>query len=142
MAILEKGAQAETGRLAKLSVFNGPIFKDSDPVLQGIPIPMDYWKIVLWLNEQKQLKATGFLLSQENLVEDIDFDEAIDLDDRVEFAPYMVPVATLAKLTGINFDQIEKFDTYRSGTGEERIDLKDLDQIDEMVTSWNNADLA
>lgn len=142
MAILEKGAQEETGRLAKISVFNGPVFRDSDPVLQGIPIPMDYWKIVLWLNDQKQLKATGFLLTQENLVEDIDFDEAIDLNDRVEFAPYMVPVATLSELTGINFDQIEKFDTYRSGTGEERINLKDLEQIDEMVTSWNNADLA
>lgn len=143
MAILEKGAQAEAGRLAKISVFNGPVFKDDDPVLQGIPIPLDYWKIVLWLTDQKQLKATAFLLSQEGMVDDIDFDEAIDLDDNVEFAPYMVSIATLESLTGLDFHHLKTFDTYHPDVvADEKLSITDLDQVQEMVTSWNNADLA
>lgn len=72
--VLESGAKVEKGEMARISVFNGPIFKDSDPVFKGIQVPMSFYKIILWLTKNGNLKATAFKLSQEELVDEIDFE--------------------------------------------------------------------
>jgi endonuclease G len=75
--VLESGAEHETGKTSKISVFNGPVFKDDDPVYKGIQVPLNFFKIIAWLTDDGALKATAFKLSQTELVGDIDFEQLI-----------------------------------------------------------------
>ncbi|HWR32143.1 MAG TPA: DNA/RNA non-specific endonuclease, partial [Chitinophagaceae bacterium] len=110
--VLETGAIQERGKTAKVSVFNGPIFNDEkDPVFRGIQVPMEFYKIILWLTDKKELKATAFRLSQTELVDDIDF-EAIDIDSNIEFKEYQCSIKSLERDTRLDFSHILKFDTY------------------------------
>jgi endonuclease G, mitochondrial len=110
--VLESGAENEKGKTAKISVFNGPIFKESDPVFRGVQVPMDFYKIVLWLTDKGALKATAFKLSQVNLVADIDFEE-LNLDQNTEFKEYQCSIKSLQEETQIDFAQIIPYDTFR-----------------------------
>ena len=116
--VLETGAEAEQGKTAKISVFNGPIFKDTDPVFRGIQVPLDFYKIVLWLTDNGNLKATAFKLSQVALVDDIDF-EQLDLDQNTEFKEFQCSIKSLQSETGINFSKLLSFDTFEGNEGDE-----------------------
>jgi endonuclease G len=116
--VLEDGATREKGKEAKISVFNGPIFRDTDPVYKGIQVPLEFYKIILWFNDDKELQATGFKLTQEDLVGDIDF-EAIDIDSNVEFLEFQCSIASLQKDTNLDFSAILPFDTFEKVNGEE-----------------------
>ena len=116
--VLENGAEAEQGKTAKISVFNGPIFKDTDPVFRGIQVPLDFYKIVLWLTDNGNLKATAFKLSQVALVDDIDF-EQLDLDQNTEFKEFQCSIKSLQSETGINFSKLLPFDTFEGNEGDE-----------------------
>ncbi len=116
--VLESGAIVEKGKTAKITVFNGPIFKEDDPVFRGIQVPMDFYKIVLWLTDDGNLKATAFKLSQVELVSDIDF-EQLDLDQNTEFKEFQCSIKSLQKETKIDFSAIVQFDTFEGNEGEE-----------------------
>ncbi|HMG15117.1 MAG TPA: DNA/RNA non-specific endonuclease [Saprospiraceae bacterium] len=116
--VLESGAEIEVGRTAKISVFNGPIFKDNDPVFRGIQVPMDFYKIVLWLTDNGDLKATAFKLTQIELVDDIDF-EQLDLDQNTKFKEYQCSIKWLQEKTKIDFSEISNYDTFEGNEGDE-----------------------
>ena len=116
--VLESGAEAESGKTAKISVFNGPVFKDDDPVFRGIQVPMDFYKIVLWLTDDGKLKVTAFRLSQTKLVSDIDF-EQLDVDQNTEFKEFQVTVGSLQKDTKIDFSSLIPYDTFDGVNGGE-----------------------
>jgi endonuclease G len=116
--VLERGAEIENGKTAKISVFNGPIFKDDDPVFRGIQVPMDFYKIVLWLTDNNNFKATAFKLSQVELVGDVDF-EQLDLDQNTEFKEFQCSIKWLHEKTKMNFSSLFKFDTFEGNEGDE-----------------------
>lgn len=116
--VLETGAEAEKGKTAKITVFNGPIFKKNDPVFRGIQVPMDFYKIVLWLTDKGDLKATAFKLTQEDLVDDIDF-EQLDLDQNTEFQEYQCSIKWLQDKTQLDFSDFSKYDTFEGNDGDE-----------------------
>jgi endonuclease G len=129
--VLEKGASKETGNLGRISVFNGPIFKSDDPVFRGVQVPLDFFKVILWLDDEQQLKATAFKLSQENLVDDIDFfHEAIDVHLNPVFKEYQVSIKWLSAATDLNFAPLEKFDTF---AGQSPVPLKTVEQLHESI---------
>lgn len=113
--VLESGALAENGKTSKITVFNGPIFKDNDPVFRGIQVPLEFYKIILWLTDKGSLKATAFKLSQAQLVSEIDF-EQLNLNENVEFKPYQCSISELQKLTKIDFSGIVKYDTFKKSS--------------------------
>jgi endonuclease G len=121
--VLEKGAQKEDGKFAKISVFNGPIFKATDPIYKGVQVPLSFFKIIVWYNDNLELNATGFKLSQSDLVGDIDF-EAIDIDDNIEFKAYQCSIKSLESETKIDFSQLIKYDTYLKTNGLESLEMK------------------
>lgn len=125
-AILEKGIKKETHKQARMTVFNGPIFSaDKDRIFRGVTIPMEFFKIVLWLDDDNNLKATAFKLTQEPLVSIVDFDEsfslmgeeALDADKIVAFKNFQCSIKSLSRLTNIQFKELEKFDTFKPGIG-------------------------
>ena len=118
--VLESGAEKEPGRTSRISVFNGPIFKDSDPVFRGVQVPMGFYKIVLWLTDAGALKATAFKLSQTDDVGDIDF-EQIDINQNADFKEFQCSIASLEVETGIDFSGIVPFDTFDDAGGHEKV---------------------
>ena len=136
-AVLEKGIKKEAGKQARMTVFNGPVFsKEKDKSFKGIPVPMEYFKIVLWLTDNGQLKATAFKLSQENLVDNIKFDEmmsldeeALNIDKNVVFKNYQCSIKSLGALTNINFKHLEPFDTFKADNGSEENLIESIESI-------------
>ena len=123
--VLEDGATQEKAKTRKISVFNGPVFKETDPVFKGIQVPLDFYKIILWLTEDKNLKATAFRLSQEDLIGDIDFEE-LDFDKNIEFKEYQCSIKSLETETGLDFSAIIKYDTYKSAGARGKLPLTEL----------------
>ncbi|HLP93211.1 MAG TPA: DNA/RNA non-specific endonuclease [Saprospiraceae bacterium] len=113
--ILEKGVSVESGKQSRISVYNGPIFAESDPVFRGVQIPMEFWKMVVWRDDKNKLKATAFKLTQVPLVTDINF-EAIDVDKNIEFREFQISIEQLAALTGLDFSAYRKYDTFGKKT--------------------------
>lgn len=133
--VLETGAIQERGKTAKISVFNGPIFNDEkDPVFKGIQVPMEFYKIILWFNDKKELKATAFRLSQTELVDDIDF-EAIDIDANIEFKEYQCSIKSLERDTRLDFSHILKFDTYNKANKRESTAIGSEDELKTFISS-------
>jgi endonuclease G len=136
--ILEKGIKKEGGKLSRMTVFNGPIFDDvKDRIFKGVKIPMQYFKIILWLNDDAELKATAFKLTQELLVNHIQFDEsmrideeeALDIDKNAVFEKYQCSIKLLSRLTNIDFKHLEQFDTFAPGNEEEEVLIEDVESL-------------
>jgi endonuclease G len=88
----------------KVSVFNGPIFRETDRVYRGFMIPEDFWKIVVMVREETgNLSATAYMLSQLDFMDDLEF----------AFGPYrtyQVPIMQIEGLTGLNFGNLKLHD--------------------------------
>ncbi|MES1215972.1 MAG: DNA/RNA non-specific endonuclease [Bacteroidota bacterium] len=133
--VLEKGASNESGKTAKISVFNGPIFKEDDSVFRGIQIPMEFFKIILWFNDAGKLKATAFKLSQSGLVGDINFDEALDIDANVQFQEFQCSIKSLQKLTKLDFSKLEQFDTFDNTSPNESLKINSEEELMTFIKS-------
>lgn len=82
----------------KVSVFTGPVFAEDDLVYRGIRIPKEFWKVAVMVNDETgQLSATGYLLSQADLLGDIEFVLGA-------FRTYQVALSVIEKKTGLSFD--------------------------------------
>ncbi|QLH05938.1 DNA/RNA non-specific endonuclease [Nitrosopumilus ureiphilus] len=78
----------------RVSVFGGPIFRDIDREYRGIKIPLDFWKVIAFVEDGK-LKAKGFVLTQ-----NLDELEALELD---EFKVFQVALTEIEDRTGVKF---------------------------------------
>ncbi len=119
--VLEKGAKREGQTTNDISVINGPIFKDTDRQFRGIQIPMEFFKIILWLTSDGKLKATAFKLSQSNLVDAIDFDEDLNIDKNIQIKAFQCSIKLLEELTHLDFSKIIPFDTFQPAFGSDEI---------------------
>ncbi|MEX0275206.1 MAG: DNA/RNA non-specific endonuclease, partial [Flavobacteriaceae bacterium] len=131
--ILEKGAEKEDTDTNRITVFSGPIFKESDPTFKGVQIPTEYYKVILWLDEDGSLKATGFTLSQVDLMDNIDF-EAVDLDKNIAFAEHMRSLEAIQDATKIDFSHLLEFDTFE-GSSQQQIALDTVEMLREHIAS-------
>jgi endonuclease G len=49
----------------RISVFTGPYFRDDDPVMDGVAIPVAFWKIIAFIHDERRvLCATGYEMDQ------------------------------------------------------------------------------
>jgi endonuclease G len=88
----------------RMSVFGGPLFADDDLAYRGGRLPRAYWKLVAYVGGDGQLRAAAFVLSQANLLSDL---EAIDLDP---FKLFQVGIADLKERTGLDFGAVADAD--------------------------------
>jgi endonuclease G len=130
--VLEKGIVKEKGKFSKISVFNGPIFSEDDRFFRGIQVPMEFWKVILWFNENKDLRATAFKLSQSDLVGDIKF-EKLDFDTDAEFHEFQCSITSLEKATHLDFSAIKPFDTFDSSGGNEMLRIDSEESFENFV---------
>jgi endonuclease G len=130
--VLEQGAEGERGDASKMCVYNGPVFVDTDPTFKGVQVPMRFFKVVVWRNAAKEMKATAFILSQENLVGDIQFEE-LQFDQK--FIEHQCSIPYLEKLTDLTFTGIGQYDTWTQGEGGPEVKPVTRAEVENHVTA-------
>ena len=118
----------------KVSVLSGPVLDDADPLYRGVALPLQYWKVVSMVRTDGKPSATGYLLSQESLLDEFRIQRAPGaLPESFSYGAYrtfQVPVRRIADLTGLDLapyiaaDPLERLET----TGLPR-ELVQLDHI-------------
>jgi endonuclease G len=86
-----------------VSVFTGPVFKDSDKSYRGAKIPEEFWKVVVIVKSNNQLSATAYLQTQRNLLGEREFEFGA-------FRTYQVKISEIEKLTRLDFNDLNRFD--------------------------------
>jgi len=88
----------------KVTVFTGPVLSEVDPEYRGIRLPEEYWKVIVIRNAfTGRLSATGYLLSQSEFIEDLEFRFGA-------FKTYQVAIRALERKTGLAFGTLSDFD--------------------------------
>jgi endonuclease G, mitochondrial len=107
----------------RVSVFSGPIFRDSDRRYREFLIPEDYWKVVAMVNDETdRLSVTAYVVSQRDFMDDLEFAFG-------PFMTYQVPVATIEEQTRLNFGGLKDFDPLAQTEGSPIRPLRSLDDI-------------
>jgi len=83
----------------KVSVFTGPVFDEGDPVVEGVKVPLRYWKVAAAVDHRTgKLAAAGYILSQQDLVA-VEFRYG-------PFKVYQVPIREIERAAGIRVGQV------------------------------------
>jgi DNA/RNA endonuclease G (NUC1)/V8-like Glu-specific endopeptidase len=114
----------------KVNVFNGPVFDEGDPPYRGVNLPRAYWKIVVMVKGDGTLSATGYLLSQEALIQGIEEEFAFG-----EYKTFQVPIRRIEELTGLSFPELAANDPLvsREPGALESSDLLEIESMDDLV---------
>ena len=112
----------------RVTVFTGPVFRDNDPIFttesgDQVPIPTDFWKIVVMVKHDDSLSATAYLLSQEALVDQL-------VETTFTFGTYKTfqkPVATIEELTHLSFHNLRNFDPLANDAQEGIAEIRDIE---------------
>ncbi len=96
----------------RASVFTGPVFAEDDDDYRGVKLPRQFWKVAVMVKGSGQLSATGYLLSQEQLLQGLERAEEFSYAD---YRTFQVPVGRIEALTGLSFHSLTGFDPLTSG---------------------------
>jgi endonuclease G len=111
--LLEEGIELESGKAARICVFNGPLFSADDPVFKAVQVAMDCYKAVVWYDGQGKLRTTCFRLSQVDLVGEIEF-EVLRFDQ--VFKTHQIALQEIEDITGLVFARrMHDTDTFAGG---------------------------
>jgi endonuclease G, mitochondrial len=102
----------------RVTVLTGPVLSVSDPEILGVQVPTAFWKIAVWA-EGEALHARGFMEWQTELVESMRA-EYESLPGLEKAQQYQVPIAEIARLTGLDFGVVLGADELKAG-GRRRI---------------------
>ena len=94
----------------KVSVFSGPIFAASDPVVKGVKIPIEFWKIIVFIHDQtSELTATAYIGSQASQISQ----RARPAFVFGQFNNWQAPIRRIEMLTNLNFGALRNADPLR-----------------------------
>jgi endonuclease G len=110
----------------RVSVFSGPVFGSDDAQYRGVLLPKEFWKVVVMVKENGKLSATGYLLSQEGLIENLE-EAAFAFG---AYKTFQVPVSSLETTTGLSFGNLSSFDPIE---GLESVGLREVKTLDQIV---------
>jgi endonuclease G len=117
----------------RASVFSGPVFAEDDDDYRGVKLPRQFWKVVVMVKKDEQLSATGYLLSQEALLE-----QPLERVATAEFSygayrTFQVPVTRVEGLTGLSFGELSKLDPLRSSRFRSTAAVHPIDSHEDVV---------
>ncbi len=88
----------------KISVFTGPVFKETDMVYrEKYLIPEEFWKVVVMVKDNGEISATAYLQTQEDMLTNLEFFYG-------EYKTYQVPITTIEEKTGLDFNELSQYD--------------------------------
>lgn len=88
----------------RISVFGGPLFKDSDLRYRDILVPRSFWKTIAYV-EAGELKAKAYVLTQDDLEAQL---ESLGLEP---FKLYQIPLSELSSMAGLDYGPLAAADT-------------------------------
>lgn len=88
----------------RISVFTGPILRSNDPVKFGVKVPVQFWKIIVFIHDDTgELTATGYRMSQSDHLPEEEFVFG-------EFETAQLPIKKIERLTGLSFGNLSEHD--------------------------------
>ena len=96
----------------RVSVFNGPVLRSSDRKHNGLFIPQEFYKIIVFERDDGKPGAVAFRLSQANLIKNLPFED-FEVGD---YKPFQVKVSELETLTGLQFGKLSSYDALEQGS--------------------------
>jgi endonuclease G len=92
----------------KMSIYNGPVFRQNDRKHRGIRIPREFWKVLVFEKDNGKPAAIAFVLSQATLIKNLPAEE-------FEIGPYgvyQVRLTDLEKKTKLSFAVLKSFEPF------------------------------
>jgi endonuclease G, mitochondrial len=112
----------------RVSVFTGCIFTDKDRKLGTVRIPAKFWKVIVMVKEDGTPSATGYIVNQDDLIEDIT-ERGFMYE---QFKTYQTDLKTIEMATGLEFG-LNQYDPLHQegirGLDSEPVLIDDLDKI-------------
>jgi endonuclease G len=110
----------------RVVVFTGPVLREDDPTYRDVQLPKEYWKVVAIRTEDRP-SATAYLMSQEKLIEDLEFVFG-------QYKTYQVAIKEVEALTGLRFGELSRYDGFSNegvleSAGWRREELRSLADI-------------
>jgi endonuclease G, mitochondrial len=101
---LERYILEETVEEDQFSVqlFTGPVFGAGDPLYRDIAYPLSFWKVVVAIARSGNLFATGYVLSQKDVIDQFGIEAAQEVPFG-DYAMYQRPIRFIEDLTGLIF---------------------------------------
>jgi endonuclease G, mitochondrial len=90
----------------KLSIFNGSIFGANDRVHRGMPIPREFYKLIVYAKEPGKPAAVAFILSQQSLIKNLPAEEF----EVGPYRPFQVKISDLQSRIKLDFGALSSFD--------------------------------
>lgn len=89
-------------------VFTGPVLNDDDPELNGVQVPLAFWKIVVFLRHNDTVSASAYILEQTQSINDI-------LEAAFEPQAVQYPIQEVIDRTNIDFSYLVAHDALNDG---------------------------
>lgn len=112
----------------KVSVFTGPVLAEDDEQFAGVQLPRQFWKVAVMVNEDGDLSATAYLLSQEELIAGLEV--APEAFSYGAYRTYQVTVRRVEELTGLTLGALAEADPL---DGQEAVGTREIGRPDEIV---------
>lgn len=112
----------------RLAVFTAPVLDVDDPPYRGIRVPLRFWKIAAW-RQQDTLAAAGFVLDQSALV---DTRQGLTVPPLGAFRTFQAPIADIAAEAGIDVGALAAADTFVR-RGLRPVAARELQSLDDVV---------
>lgn len=91
----------------KVTVLTGPVLSRKDPILYGVKVPVQFWKIVAFLQPNtKALASVAYLDSQAEFLPDVGGPAFV----WGQFKGMQVPLKRIEKITGLRFGALTRAD--------------------------------
>lgn len=115
----------------RLCIFNGPIFRATDPNHRGLQVPREFWKIVVFKNDSGKPVALAFRLSQSSLIKNLP-------EEEFEVGPYhtyQIRIREIENQTKLDFGKLKDYDPL---AGDEHESLFEAETDAIMLNSLDN----
>lgn len=90
----------------KISVMTGPVLRDDDPVFEDVPVPIEFWKVIVFVHDETNaLSVSGYILSQRGF---LPHRETVF----GAYETYQVPITTIEQRAGVRFGPLTALDVF------------------------------
>ncbi len=117
----------------RLSIFNGPVFRTNDRKHRGLRVPREFWKVVVFKNDDGKPAALAFVLSQQSLIKDLPPEEF----EVGPYQPFQVKVRKIEELTRLDLGELTSHDPLEDevheGVFEAGTDFVPLRRLEDIV---------
>jgi endonuclease G len=89
----------------RITVFTGPVFGARDPEYRDVKIPLAYWKVIAFINEDGRPSATAYMIDQKQELKTLEAAFGA-------YKTYQRSVRQIEELTGLHFGELSNFDGF------------------------------